>query len=239
MPPPLDVVVTHYRMPEGRLLDWVRWNDRVFRRVGVRAWVVSDVDRPAHLLPSWCNVVQLLEPMPTFCLSRTSNWGIRRAIDAGAAVVAKSDPDCLWSEEALLACANCGAEGRCPRYRMAASHAPEALADAKEWGQTRGTLALSARSWGILRGYDERMVGYGIEDGDATIRASKLGIPVHRPHAPFWHIAHTSGEQEYGPNRPDAWGRDDGFNPRNHARNKVAWRAGLWHDQPQSATWGR
>jgi len=230
----LDIVLTHYRMPGERLADWFMWNRDAILEAGAGVWVVSDTDRRA---PDWARVIQYPLELEIFALSRTANYGIRAAIDAGAQIVCKTDPDCILTPALLSAMASLpSGGGLCPVYRMATDASPGALAASKPWEASKGTLALSASTWEAIHGYDERQVGYGIEDGDAYARALTVlsggGGGCVRGKDPVYHVAHSQTEQKAGNMRPDCWGRSDGFNPRNHRSNMVvrrsAWSCADW-----------
>lgn len=228
----LDLVLTHYRMPGERLADWCRWNRDAILEFGAGVWVVSDTDRR---VPDWARVIRYPLELEVFSLARTSNYGIRSAIDAGAEIVCKTDPDCILTPALLGAMASLPAGGGlCPVYRMADDATPEAVARSRAWEASKGTLALTASSWEALNGYDERQLGYGIEDGDLYGRARTLLGPSHcvRGDHPIYHVAHSRAKQAAGNLRPDCWGRADGFNPRNHRSNmgvrKTAWSCAYW-----------
>ena len=230
----LAIVMTHYRMPEHRLIDWIVWNSSAIESVGSDVWCVSDVPRAG--LPPWLRMLIYPLPMDIFSLSCTSNFGIRSAIDSGAEIVAKTDPDCILSPELVadMAALTPG-HGLCPVYRMAAAATPEAMAASKPWLASKGTLALLSSHWEAIQGYDERQSGYGIEDGDAFCRAAAMPSQVlSRGERPIYHVAHSVASQSAGNSRGDCWGRASGFNPRNHRPN-MACRRTRW----SCADWGR
>lgn len=233
------VVATWYRLPQKRLRDFLSWNDRVFRAFGVRVWIVSDCEIGG--LPSHVNVLPYLIEMPMFSLGRTSNYGIRSAIDSGAGVVIKTDVDVMIPPETmqrLLAVPERAAAF--PVYRMAQS-AAEATARpemAIRWEGTRGTVAMRSECWRELCGYDERMAGYGPEDGALEDRCLRAGLKLSRLEegttAPVYHIAHEEGSPQRRDRRTDHWNRG-GINPENREQiNELRARAD-WRD-PE---WGR
>lgn len=230
----LAIVLTHYRMPVQRLDDWIRWNRDACQAAEVTAWVVSEVPRR---VPDWMRVVIYPVEMDVFSLSRTSNFGVRFAIDSGAEIVCKTDPDCILTPTLLAAIASMPpGVALCPVYQMADDATPEAVARSRAWEASKGTLALSASSWDALSGYDERQEGYGIEDGDLYGRARTLLGPSHcvRGEHPIYHVAHSRAKQAAGNLRPDCWGRESGYNPRNHRANMTSRRT-PW----SCADWGR
>lgn len=231
--PSAAVVVSHFRMPIGRLLDWCGWNDAEFSRRGIGAVVVAD--GPREPLPPWARVVVYPAPMEIFSLSRSSNYGIRSAGEAGSEIVAKSDPDCIWSPQALDELqAVASGRGVSWTYLMAEGPSDAQRANARAWQATKGTVALAWPDWCRLCGYDERMSGYGVEDGDLFLRARKV-LQVDQSRAPFWHVAHSPAPQHHGNRRSDCWGRASGFNPRAHDRNHTTRHGPAWCDPG----WGR
>jgi len=187
----LAVVVCAVRLPSDVEDSFFRRNYTVLQAVKAEIFVVKDQGAAEPRGPD-VHVVKF-EPGPVYSPSRASNRGIRTAVDAGYRVVVKTDVDCLLTPRFLEACATVDADrGLCPYYMMAKSVAAEDLATAKKWAAGCGTLALYAGAWAVLRGYDERMMGYGREDGDAFDRARMLGVQVRRAAGHVYHIAHAS-----------------------------------------------
>lgn len=218
----LAVVTTHYRLPESRLREWAEWNGRAFALLGVRAFVVSDVQRDVPGL----TVLPYPEPLAEFSICRTSNFGIRQALDSGAQVVVKTDIDCVLPQE-FLASAAMLQEGRglCPRYWMASEASPAGLEAAKRSPHLIGTLALTAADWHKISGYRETMTGYGFDDADARQRARQAGVRVPLGSLPrVYHVAHVPGAS---PRKDAKWNRAEGFNPFRRENNREA-RHGVW-----------
>jgi hypothetical protein len=201
----IAVVSTHYRLPESRLRDWLKWNDDVFRKF--RARVILVTDREWNGLPGYVRCAVYPRELELFNLAKTSNYGIRLA---GDGIICKTDPDCVFSADAMKAVSEVTpARGVAMQYRKASTYATRHAAAVDEL--CKGTLALHSEHWQSLRGYDERMEGYGIEDSDAFHRAGQLqGRQAVMVDAPFWHIAHEGAEH---------WNRSDGFNPRRRDEN--------------------
>lgn len=214
----LAVVLTHWgdAIPQERLAQHWLWNDAAYRKHWATVYVVAEGRRD---LPDYARLVPCYEDLRPFNLARTSNLGIRRAVEDGAEIVIKTDPDVFWPWQTIALCASLGhGRGVCPTYMMAPSRAAAELGPSActPWKATCGTLALHADTWRAICGYDERMKGYGVEDGDACARARKL-VTIDR--APFvYHIAHVEGSG-HGKQRADHWGRADGSNPLNHKEN--------------------
>ena len=170
--------------------------------------------------------------MPIFNLSKTSNYGIRLA---GQGIICKTDPDCVFSDEAMQAVAGVTeTKGVSLRYYMANSYESRHQSD-WTWDASKGTLALHWSHWDAICGYRETCEGYGIEDGDCYHRAGQLdGHSVERLKLPFWHIAHNEGAvQRRRRMRLDRWNMHD-LNPRNHKENARAMADGPWRCE----TWG-
>lgn len=232
-PAPIVFVAVHYRIPDARLLDFISWNREQFERVGARLIIVDDVPHTNLALPEWARVAVFPKPLDVFNLAATSNYGIRLA---GDGIVCKTDIDCVFPREAVDAVASVtDAAGVCFLYRMARSVKPEDLAAADPWDASKGTLALTASHWHAISGYDERMEGYGIEDGDAFHRAAHSVPGRTCAHVPsfIWHIAHSAAPQPSNVRgRSDLWNGAE-FNPKNHRQNQTA-RHTAW----ASAAWG-
>lgn len=219
----LAVVAVHYRVPESRLREFFSWNDAAFRAAGARVIIVSDVPRDG--LPEYAETVVFPVPLKMFSISRTANFGIRRAIDQGAGVVLKTDIDCVLDTLHALVTAVDGEAAWSP-YRMVAD-----LEDrGKVWNSARGTVCLTAGDWQRLNGYDERMSGYGVDDGDLRSRARHAGIRWRRCE-PLRHVSGTGEKFTTSGNRRDRWNYD-ATNPLNHAANRAAtktpWTRAEW-----------
>jgi hypothetical protein len=222
-----------------RVSDWLAWNAGEISSSGAHAWLVADADTAARLdvldTPRWLTVVRAeydFSAERPFCLSWTSNLGIRAAIEAGCVAILKTDPD-IWFAGALQPMLDSIGERRgvCPTYMMCSSYeqARAHMEQSVPWNQTRGTLGLPVGAWASMRGYDERMVGYGVEDGDAYRRACAYA-DVARSFM-VCHIAHAAGPQHRRARR-DHWGRDD-INPAMHGHNmarQTPWAPSVWGD---------
>jgi hypothetical protein len=233
---PLAIVSTHYRLPEKRLREFFGWNDYVFRTSGASVYIVSDT--LIRNLPNYAQCLLYPQPMERFALSRTSNYGIRHAIEQGAEIVIKTDPDIFMPVDMLFALSTipagvCGA----PVYYMADTieQAREHPQTVRAWIGSRGTIAMHAADWQRVRGYDERMTGYGPEDGDLTDRCARSGISEDRMGKwRLYHIAHEAGTPQQKGQRADYWNRGT-FNPENRKEINTLRDRGDWID-PQ---WGR
>lgn len=220
----IDLVVIHYRLPIRRLNDFFSWNDRLFRANKVRVVVVSEQEK---IVPDYARVVLYPFPLKTFSIARTANFGIRQArelqVETGteSAPICKTDVDCIFTPEAIgwVKTVKPGF-GVCFKYCMIPS--PSARpGDFLQtiWQSSRGTLSLHFSDWDKISGYNENMIGYGIDDGDAVSRA-KRAARVEIPLIPFWHVAHHGGEQRNQHKRGDQWNRENGFCPKNHKHNQ-------------------
>lgn len=227
MPP--VIVAVHYRLAADRLAAWFGWNAEGVIASGARVIIVADQPYPA---PPWAEVLVYPEPMAVFSLTRTANFGIRRAVDTGADLIIKTDADCLltvsWWRYVLGAVRP--GQALCPRYWMVQD--ADELEQAAKHPCIIGTLAMAGADWSRLHGYRETMEGYGVDDCDIRDRALAAGIAVPLVDAPrLYHIAHQAGTPQ-GRTRTDQHGRAAGFNPRNHIENrkrlKTPWICPEW-----------
>ena len=225
------IVAVHYRLPAERLAAWFAWNAEGVAAVGARAIIVSD---QAHPAPPWAEVLIYPHPMKLFSLTRTANFGLRRAVDQGAGVIIKTDADCILTPAWLayaLENVRLG-HGVCPRYWMI--HTPEDRDKAEKHPCIIGSMALVAADWAQVHGYRETMEGYGVDDCDLRDRLLAAGVDVPLvDHPRLYHVAHKPGTPQ-GRQRSDQHGRGgiNPFNPRNHSANKakarVAWDCPAW-----------
>lgn len=223
-------------MPERRLHEHFCWNRDVYRREGVHVLVVSDRD---HELPDYARVLvigRLFDETNHFCLAWCSNLAIRAAIELGAKTVCKTDPDILFPARTLATMleGTLPGVGYSPLYMMAGSEDQALLApeSCRPWNSSRGTVCLASEDWDRLAGYDERMRGYGSEDGDLTTRAAKESIQIARGTMPVYHVDHDGTQARTSPRaRQNLW-NEATINPRNHAHNAPfrnrPWRSEQW-----------
>ena len=206
----MHVVVVHYRLPEKRLSDFFDWNNKVFQDNGINVVVVSDIKKP---MPFYAKCL-VYPPLEMFSITKTANAGIRKA---GAGVIVKTDIDCIFSQAAVNACKLVSKGfGVGLSYNMV--NGPNDK-HGTLWRGTVGTVAMVFDDWSKINGYDERMEGYGYDDGDLVVRAEGAGIRINRPVVDFKHVAHDTGADQSDPrNRKDYWNRD-GFNPLHREEN--------------------
>jgi len=231
MPRIAVVFVSYLKVPESRLREHFEWNDEIYRAYGdqLRVYVVSDVER---LVPEYAETVMFpLERLPIvdgqrrFSLTMTKNAGIAKAIEDGASVVVSTDVDITFDWDSFAMVTHIGrvpsvSAAVVPVYRMAPSFA-ERHAGRLDHGCT-GTVAMTASNWQRIK-YDERCVGYGMDDGILVRDIRRAGVNVIRD-CEVAHIAHVPGDvaRMPGEGADTCWGRADGFNPENARENRYA-----------------
>jgi len=211
----ISIVACHYRLPEQRLRDFLKWNEKLFVEYTSQIVIVSDVPRSG--LPPYCKMIIYPTPLEVYSPSKVSNFGIR---SVGSGVICKTDIDCVFNRQAMEEIASCkSGKGIYFCYTMAKTY--EERDKGVKWGSTCGTMALHFDDWNKISGYDERLDGYGVEDGDGVARAKKVANVPQSKHA-IWHISHTGDELWTQTNiclRRDLWNRKDGFCPDRHNLN--------------------
>ena len=237
------VVFVAYRLPEERIRAHLEWNAGIFGAPPeLKIYIVTD---RTLSFPAGVNCLVYPRAMPVFSLARTKNYGIRQALDAGAEIIVATDADMAWTGDAWAECRAVG-ERQCvaPIYHMVDSfslrHAftpNRVVADL-----AIGTVAMRASGWRKVCGYNERLEGYGADDGDLWRRIGAAGIRQYRG-AAIYHIAHqsgavqqeahTAGDKSRG-TRADHWGRGDGFNP-DQLQNNIRRARQPW----QNPDWGK
>jgi hypothetical protein len=220
----ITIIACHYRLPEQRLRDFITWNDKLFTEFGVKLLIVSDV--PRDNLPSYCRLEIYPAPLQVYSPAKVSNFGIR---SAASGIICKTDIDCVFSKAALEEIASCRAgKGVYFCYMMAKRF--EELDKAVRWGSTCGTMALHFSDWDKINGYDERLEGYGVEDGDGVARAMKV-LALKQSKSAVWHVSHTGDELWTQTNiclRRDLWNRKNGFCPDRHSLNSKIRKSSPW-----------
>jgi hypothetical protein len=238
------VVFVAYRLPLARISAHLEWNAALYAATpDLRIFVVTDWRDDL----AFSHIDKLIYPrdLPIFSLSRTKNYGIRKALDSGCDPVLATDADIAWTPDAWAECLGVTQNQAVgPMYFMVDSFAAR-----HEMSRNRvmadlaiGTVAMRSSGWLKVCGYNERLEGYGCDDGDLWRRIGGAGIQQYRATG-VYHIAHqsgaiqqekhTQGDKSRG-TRADHWGRDDGFNPdRLRENSRITQRP--W----ASAEWGR
>ena len=216
--PAIAVVFASYRLPAERLHDHFKWNAAVYGNQ-VRVYVVSDVE---HDLPSYAETIIIPEDRlpqvngkPVFSLSLTKNAGIAKAIADGADMIVSTDVDISFDIPAW--CVPPQGAAVIPIYRMAESH--ETRADGRLDHGCTGTVIMAAEHWRTIQ-YDERLYGYGKEDGALCQSIMQGGLDIVRT-SEVAHIAHCSGDSQRTPGHGSdtCWNRASGFNPNRFRAN--------------------
>ncbi|MCX6822212.1 MAG: hypothetical protein NTW30_05550 [Candidatus Aenigmarchaeota archaeon] len=127
-----------------------------------------------------------------FNIGKASNIAINSAIEKGYDIIVKSDIDCILSKEVIALISKIKPnQGYCFRYWQVKDSEAESLKYAQIDPKIHGTVALHSNDWKRLRGYDERLDGYGFDDYHMTSRARKFGIIVPTLGDPrLYHISH-------------------------------------------------
>lgn len=210
------LVFTHYKIPESRLEEHFKWNHQLYLELGIKVYIVTDKE---YNVPAYAECLVYPDEMPIFNLSKTSNYGIWKAIRNGHKTIIKSDVDVAFDLRVLQwLCCSDPDEAKVPMYLMAETyeerkfrHVPAPLAT--------GTISMSFGLWNTIR-YDEQCEGYGCEDGLILIDLKNIGVEFDRS-LPVYHIAHIEGTNQREFNgRCDHWNRDNGFNPNRIETNK-------------------
>lgn len=236
------VVFVHYRLPLPRLVDHFRWNADAYIDQEAEVYVVTDRDIPA---PPWVNILPYPKPLAVFSLTKTANYGIRKALDDGAEVVCKTDADIVFPVDSLAECFAVGEkEAAAPMYEMVDSWEERHTSKNRlQADQAIGTVAMRARGWMDVSGYHEELEGYGCDDGDLWQRIGASGI-ARRRSLGVYHIAHQAGTTQQEAHTPgdkargtrsDHWGRAEGLNPNRLRENRRIAGLSRW----RSEAWGR
>jgi len=225
-PPKIAIVITHYKMPHMRAAHFGSWNHKIIFDYLPAVFVVTD---SPHLAVSRSSVLQYPGEMEIFSLAKTSNFGIRTAILEGFDIIIKTDVDCVISDNLFQQMISIDEkEAVCPIYHMAESYGTRESNKSKPWRASKGTFAMHRSAWEKVRGYDERMHGYGIEDGDLFDRVHRAGVKILRfGQFPIYHIAHDNNQAK---NSRGCWNRKNGFNPKKHNHNTAIRRLHNWCD---------
>lgn len=216
----VSVVVPAFRIPDERRNNFFDWNREQFLKQGVKVILVSD---QKYDVPDFAECLVYPEKLDVFHLSAVCNYGIRHA---GEGLVIKTDIDCIFTREMFEHDLIIVQPGDLLFWYYWLARDAESLDSASVWPQGRGTVAMGRDDWERVCGYNENMIGYGIEDGDLCRRTTAAGIKHYRGQAKLYHVQHgINGDRGF-------WNRDE-FNPANHDYNLE--QDGNW----KNANWGK
>lgn len=165
-----------------------------------------------------------IDRMEVFNIGKAVNISLRKAIESCELVI-KTDIDCILSDDCIsqvkMTKANRGFA-----YRYWEVKDAESINESSLNPRTMGTLCLSAEEWSNLRGYDERLSGYGFDDYHMVQRARIGGCMVPIQMEPkVYHISHDEKH-----NRST-------INPLNRRAN-IEVSASEWTNTEASKKWG-
>lgn len=205
------IVVCAWKIPDQRIKDFFSWNDKTFVRDNCQIAVVTDRQLE---LPDYARALVYPLPLEIFSIAKLSNYGIRKF---GDGIICKTDIDIFFGDEFFPIAADRVKPGYlvAPVYRMA----QDVFDRGVEYKRAAGTVCMHWLDWDKLNGYDERMSGYGIDDGDLIRRARETRIVIDRDPR-VTHVGHNPGCDQSQPHRRvDLWNGEK-INPRNHNENQ-------------------
>ncbi len=227
--PSLSVVVPAFKM-DGALSDFVRVNKDLVEDLGIEIVVVSECIK--ELPEGW---VSLAYPTAdeAFSISRTSNYGIKRA---SGEIIVKVDIDMILTEYLVNAWRMRCVEGK-PIIGMTANVRRNSNVDKYALRKCRrgafaGGVCLHRNDWEAMKGFNEVMFGYAPEDKEfqhqCHLRYTDSYIKMYRPC--MLHMAHPkSRNRSVNPSRRFSYPRTYfGANPYRDNLDKVTeWGEGL------------
>lgn len=227
----IAVVAAHYN-PHGeptdeRLREFLSWHFSEWFD-GIDFWIVSD--RKKSGIARYANCLVYPQEMKVYNYGAAANFGIRHLIERYDVII-KTDIDCFLGSDLLDAVGGLDDSLALVPWYMDVPESGDMEA-AKPCKRAMGTVAMTAGNWRQLRGYDERMFGYGREDGDLCDRALKLGIHIGREKNVCYHYHHGKG----GSRAARRWNADN--TPVRRNQNYRVGRKVLWHETEESMNWG-
>ena len=223
------VVVVAYNIPAERLRQHIRLNGDVYVRAGAQLYVVAEPSsqriEPAIHVVFDEGRLPVASGKPVFSLSATKNAGIAAALCDRRSPIIATDIDVEVTADTMRRVAELdGQTALVPVYRMRTWHDRTDPQDHFDYGCT-GTIAMTAANWARLQ-YDERLYGYGGEDGELCNRISRSRVRIDRG-TTVLHHAHTPGvnpRRVPGAGNDQCWNR--GFNPDRFRENAEVMRRG-------------
>jgi len=215
----LDIVIPSL-LPEKVILNHFRRNKEALAECGAHVTYVTNIELDLGSENASCITIT---DQTRFDIGRVSNIGIRAST---MQVVVKSDIDIVFCADLIRFTAATIAGGRA--YIAKCANIDAQHYNTRNWDTAvlrpagRGAwFAMHKRDWQRLRGYDERLVGWGADD-DNLYRRTKLSMNVVE-HAKFelWHVNHKV--------------RTGAYFPCTEGNIKIPLN---WHTLPESADWG-
>lgn len=202
-----DFVMAAYKMEDNAIRNFLRWNGEALQ--GMCANLIIVTDRHIDWLPPWAKAV-VYPQVEQMSLSALINFGIRRS---SAEYVVKTDVDIIISPEALAHLLKVR-KGR--GIAAVCSYIDEDQIGKVAWPSLKrkdnaygAFFAMYRGDWYKLRGYNENLVGWGMDDEDMVARAIAF-LDDFRVEdiGPVYHINHP---QRKGSNLwPERWHANHG-----------------------------
>lgn len=176
--PDISIVVSAYGISTERKLNFLRWNEEVFLKENVHVFLISDVQENLSEFP-FAQIIQYPKKQDVFSIPRTINYGLRHI--PSCEIVVKSDIDIVFSRQIFKQLRQ-NISNRIGMVCIPSNlqSAEELSAATDKWNtlprdqEAKGAcFAMTYNDWKLLKGYDERIVGWGGEDTELFLRASK------------------------------------------------------------------
>lgn len=200
------MVVCAYKINTKTIENFLDWNKKTFISENVHAIIVTD--RNINLNYDFATILPYPTKQDIFSIPRTINYGIR-SITTNNCIIVKTDIDIIFSIPSIRLlktkvtngnglvslCSDIDSQNRIKSLNNRWVSLPK---DPEAKG---ACFALTKHDWHLLKGYDERIEGWGGDDNEMWMRASKrLRMSVNSS-APVYHIRHrtrlTSGKNSY------------------------------------------
>jgi hypothetical protein len=174
----LAIVVAAYKIDEQRITDFLKFNSTVFNQHNVKVVIVTDKHINTKAYPN-LNCVIYPENLEQFSLSKTTNFGLWQIKEES--IIIKTDIDILFTSKILTQIKEKVRNGAGFAAICAQLGDPSKLGSTcAQWKNLRkiddgfgACFALMKSDWVKLNGYNENLFGWGAEDVDMRIRASK------------------------------------------------------------------
>jgi len=217
----ISLVAAAWKIADARLDSFIEWNREAFESCGAELVLVSDRNlcRPEP----WVKSPVYPLPQEIFSIPRTVNYGIRRA---SGEIIVKTDVDIVFSREILRLVGTHVRPGR-GMVGICANLKNATWAPKTDWNRARkrhrgrgACFAMHRDDWLSLRGYNEVITGWGADDNDMWLRASRTIKMAESRECPIYHVAHPS--RKNAETFPD-WGKKNLKISRQGCRNPENW----------------
>ena len=190
----LELVFTAYNL-HGSAEAFAAANGKLILDNKLSAAVVLSKDQKlTQYAPEWLRKLNYPIIQPQFSIGKSVNFGIKKSIGK---IIIKTDPDIVFTKECIDLVLKTVKPGIGLICLCAETLTPFNLPPLEIWKKMNkrhsgygACFAMHKDDWFALKGYDERICGWGADDTELHIRARKKVQLSISNEMPLYHISH-------------------------------------------------